>query len=210
MLSGINSKYIIKTIFNHLEEVKILGLVKYNKEFQQKIGLTIENYINFKRIEIVITIDQYFYSKQNQTYSQLNFIRYNEKDQPYFHIYFDDRIEEAKKNYIRLNEKVSKVKISIDPKVKSIMELFYNCLFVEKIKFIKYNRADLTKLTYLFFECEHLIDLDITKLETQNVTNMNGMFRDCRNLVSLDLSNLKTCKVKDMSNLFSSCIRLRY
>ena len=44
MLDNIHSKFIIKTIFSFLDERKILELVKYNKNLQEKIDLSLINY----------------------------------------------------------------------------------------------------------------------------------------------------------------------
>ena len=42
--NNINSKFIIKTIFSFLDERKILELVKYNKNLQEEIDLSLIDY----------------------------------------------------------------------------------------------------------------------------------------------------------------------
>ena len=45
MLKNIKSRYIIKLIFQYVDEKSKLKIVKYNKSFQKNIGISI---INFK------------------------------------------------------------------------------------------------------------------------------------------------------------------
>ena len=207
MLFNIKSKYIIEEIFSFFEEAKKLEIIRYNKKIQEKMGVTFETYKDFGKIEIEITMEKDHDIKGKEKFY---FIHYNEKDELNYHIYFDDNEEEAKRNYIKLGEKVSKVKIIINRKVKTFFESFHNCILVKRIKFIKYNRKDITRLSQLFYECIRLKDLDITKLNMENVTNINGLFQECEQLTRLDLSNMKTVKIKDMSNLFKLCAKLRY
>ena len=43
-LSGISNKYILKSVFYHLNYNRLLKLFKNNKSYQNKIGITLENY----------------------------------------------------------------------------------------------------------------------------------------------------------------------
>ena len=214
MLMNIKSLFILKKILSFNEEIKNLKIIKYNKELQKKLGITIEKYKNSGKIEIVIipNKEEIKYLKIFEKYkdARIKFINYNIKDEPYFHIYFDYNAKEEKRNYINKDDNISKIKIIIDHHVKSIMELFFETSYMKEIKFIKFNRNDFRRFTYMFNLSSDLVDLDISKLITENATNMNGMFRDCTSLIRLDLSNIKTCKVKDMSNLFKGCKRLTY
>ena len=45
----------------------------------------------------------------------LKFINYNSKDKPYFHIYFDDNDKEEKRNFINVDEGISKINGLIYP-----------------------------------------------------------------------------------------------
>ena len=47
MLENVKSSYFAKVIFLFIEEKKKLKLVKYNKSLQQKINISINNYIHF-------------------------------------------------------------------------------------------------------------------------------------------------------------------
>ena len=53
MLKNVKSKYIIQIFFTFLDEKNKLKLVKYNKELQQKINISINNYIHFQGKYIV-------------------------------------------------------------------------------------------------------------------------------------------------------------
>ena len=48
MLDNVKSSYILKIFFSFVEEKKKLKLVKYNKNLQQKIDISIFNFIHFK------------------------------------------------------------------------------------------------------------------------------------------------------------------
>ena len=47
MLNKIRSIYFIRVILSHLEENVKLDLIKYNKDFKNKLKIDIENYITF-------------------------------------------------------------------------------------------------------------------------------------------------------------------
>ena len=63
------------------------------------------------------------------------FIRINEKDKKYFHIYFNDyKKNEIEKISLNIDDNVSKISIIIDYQIKSFSELFYYCECIESIK----------------------------------------------------------------------------
>ena len=53
------------------------------------------------------------------------FINIEEKNNKYFHIYFNDNKEEIKRTELSKGDKVSKINIVIDYKVKSFNKLFF-------------------------------------------------------------------------------------
>ena len=57
MLENIKSSFILKQIFTHLNDLKQLKLVKYNKGFQNKLNLSIYNYELFKGTYIIFLED---------------------------------------------------------------------------------------------------------------------------------------------------------
>ena len=48
MLENVKSSYFAKIVFSYVDEKQKLKLVKYNKSLQQKIDISIINYIHFK------------------------------------------------------------------------------------------------------------------------------------------------------------------
>ena len=85
---------------------------------------------------------QFYINEKNKEYKFINII--NKEYEKYYHIYFNDETEEIKSAYIELKEKANKIKVLIDIEVKSIEALFKDCYYIEGIKFIKFNRTDLT------------------------------------------------------------------
>ena len=92
----INSKYILKIVFDNLENRKLLNIIKYNKYIKKRIGINIihyKKYLEHSSIEIEIKLANNKYGK---------FINF-EKDEKYYHIYFNNK-EEIKRNYINKDE----------------------------------------------------------------------------------------------------------
>ena len=88
--SNIKSKYILKLIFGKLQKNKLLGIIRYNKKLQKLLCIDINNYkIEYCKIEIEIIPFENTYGK---------FINMNNKDESYYHIYFNDNKEEIKRN----------------------------------------------------------------------------------------------------------------
>ena len=101
------------------------------------------------------------------------FINYaNEKDEQYYHIYFNNDAKEINRNYFYENESVKNIKIIIDYHVKSFKELFHNCVCIESIKFKKFNGNNITDMSYMFYNCTSLIKLDLSNFDTSNVIKM--------------------------------------
>ena len=73
----------------------------------------------------------------------------------YYHIYFDDNKEEIKRNYLNENEKIKKIKIIIDYKIKLFEELFEDCKCVEHIYFKKFFRNNINNMGAMFYGCSH-------------------------------------------------------
>ena len=174
ILRNIKSKYILHKIFNYLEAKRKLNLIRHNKNIKEKLNININNYKKcseiYSSIEIEIKLANNKYGK---------FININNENEKYFHIYFNDNKEELKRNYLRSDDKVSKIKIIIDYQIKSFELLFYECKCIESINFKKFYR--------------------------NNITNMGGMFGGCSSLKELNLSNFNTNNVTDMGNMFSEC-----
>lgn len=204
MLARIQSVFFLRYICQHIKERdKILKLFHYNKCLQKKLNISIEDYRD-RYYQIVIEI------KPGETKNNIRenvFIRILRNNYNYYHIYFDDDKNEVKRNYLEYNEKVGKIKVYIDYKVKSIKALFL-CCNVKEIEFIKYKRNDISDMSLMFYGCRSLINLNISKLITENAKDMNLMFGNCKSLKNLDLSNFNTEKVEKMNLLFYRCSSL--
>ena len=48
---------------------------------------------------------------------------------------------------------LQKIKIIIDEQITSFKKLFYECVCIEMINFIKFNRKDINNMKLMFFGC---------------------------------------------------------
>ena len=145
LLINIKSNYILKKIFDNLHQKKLLEIIRYNKYLQNRLGKDINNFKEYLRIEIEII------PKNNRTFKFINI-----SNESYFHIYFNDNKEEIKVNSIKEKDKIDKIKIIIDKEINSLEGLFKKCDEIEEINFIKFNRKDITNMSYMFYECSSL------------------------------------------------------
>ena len=123
-LKKIKSKYILKQIFDNLKQNKSLNIIRYNKKLKQKLNKNLKDYIKeYLKIEIEIIPKENKYGK---------FINYNKNKES--HIYFNDNKEEVKRKSFTKNDKVTKIKIIIEEKIKSLSKLFKGCRDIKKIK----------------------------------------------------------------------------
>ncbi len=188
-----------------------------NKQEEKKFNFELEIEI-FKEgkdeIEIFILCDinkliednklnEKFY-KKNKIIPPKEFDYFNELNTK---LYLNDI--KVKFNYkLKINKfGINKIKIFSNIKLFSLSSMFYNCIYINKINFIK-NNNNINDISFMFYECINLTELDLSKFKTNNVTNMSEMFYDCENLTELDLSSFNTCNVTDMSGMFASCIKV--
>ena len=205
MLEKIRSKYILELIIkNHLDQKIYLQLVQYNKNLQEKLNIKLKDYKYYSERVIIDLYPKKELSK-GQNHSFIN-IGFNERQ--YFHIFFDDNKIEENRCYITENDKINKIRVIIESKIKSFSGLFIYCYCLEKINFIKCDKNDIQNLYNMFYHCESLIDINISKLKTDNVKNMRGMFLGCSSLKELNLSNFNTKNVTTMYDMFSGCSSL--
>ena len=201
----IKSNYLLKLLFDHLSKKKLLEIARYSKHIQKCLNKGLNDYkIFYEKIEIELEVSDN---------SPLNnyFIKFPKKYKNKFYIYFnDDYSKEMKQNFINFNkEKVRKVKIIIDNEIKSFSRFFEECISIEKIKFIKFNRKDITDMSSMFDGCSSLKELNFNNnFYTDNVTNMSRMFFECSSLEKLDLKNFNTHKVVYMEGMFEGCTAL--
>ena len=96
ILENIKSKYILKQIFINLPKRNQLKILKYNKKLQEKLELNLNDYEDYTSIEIEIipVKDKFGY-----------FMKFlNEYEKPFYHIYFNDNIEEIKRYKLTKNK----------------------------------------------------------------------------------------------------------
>ena len=195
---NIKSNYILKKIFNQLEEKTSLEIIKYSKTIQKRLNKDINDYKKYNQIEIeIIPIEK---GDKNRF---INFLETNLKE--YYHIYFNDKKEEISRNYFTKNEKVRKIYVKIDYKIRSLKNLFQYCSCIEKINFIKFIRKDIIDMSHMFENCESLSQLNLMNFKTNKVINMECMFRGCTSLKELNVNNFDTSNVTNMSNMFHRC-----
>ena len=110
---NIKSNFVLKKIFNHLDKNKALKIIRYNTNIKNRLNIDIEDYKSIL-IDIIPIPNKYG-----------PFINIEEKNNKYFHIYFNDNKEEIKRTELSKGDKVSKIYIVIDYKVKSFNKLFF-------------------------------------------------------------------------------------
>ena len=118
------------------------------------------------------------------------FIKINEKGKKYYHIYFNDNKDEIKRNYLNKDDKVNKIKIIAENKIRSFSKLLYDCKCIESIYFKRFYMKHITDMNYMFYECSSLKELNLTNFHSNNVTNMCDMFNGCSLLKELNINNL--------------------
>ena len=215
-LEKIKSKYIIKKIFNNMQEKNILQILKYNKNIQKKNDININSYIKYSQIEVEIIT--------NGSGKLIN-IKNNEKK--FYHIYEDNTNIEMNINYIDKKDINKKIIILIDHNINSLDGLFEECRCIESINFKKFNRNNIysmknmfascslksiilsnfktnkvSNMSHMFYGCDKLNKLKLSSLNTENVISMDSMFENCYNLNELNISNFNTKNVKSMSGMF--------
>ena len=187
ILNKIRSKYILRRIFDNLNEKKILKIILYNKNLLKILDKKIKDYKN-EYLKIEIEIFPLEKIDKNQ-----KFINILEKNESLFHIYFNDNnIEEIRRNEINKDDKIEKIKIIIDSKIKSLRLLFYECKCIKKININKFNRTDIKDMSEMFGECRNLEEINFISFKTDNVEKMNNMFTSCKCLKKLNLSKFNT------------------
>ena len=203
----LESKFFVKEIFGLMKKHKSLNIVKYNKKLQNLLKFNINDYKENSRLYSSIIIEL----KLDDNIKRENdiFINIPDEEKDYYQIYFDNSNTEIKRNYLKVNEKVNKIKIKINYQVKSFQELFKSCICISEIIFIQFIRNNITNMKKMFDGCSSLKKLDLSNFNTDNIENMNCMFYNCKSLSELNLSNFNTNKVIDTSVMFAGCSSLK-
>ncbi len=199
MLGKLKSIFVLKKIFKNIANRIFYDLIRYNNKYKKKFDLCLNDYKTFKEIVVEII-------PTNIIFNKTNFININKE---YIKsIYFND--EEVKRNYLTTKDLISKIKIILEPKNKSLKQLFHCCDCIKEINFVKFDRSDITDMSEMFNNCKNLININFTKFNTSNVKNMKSMFSWCSSLKKLELSNFNTSNVLDMCFMFLRCFDLKY
>ena len=82
---NIKSNFVLKKIFNHLDKNKALKIIRYNTNIKNRLYIDIEDYKSIL-MDIIPIPNKYG-----------PFINIEEKNNKYFHIYFNDNKEEIKR-----------------------------------------------------------------------------------------------------------------
>ena len=197
----IKSKYILIKIFDHLRQNILLETIRYNKKLQKISNKKLKDYKNeSSNIIIEITPAKNMYGI---------FINLMPRYKLNYHIYFDNNKNEIKRNIIYSNENVSKIKVIIDDKVKTLSKLFSKCKCIKSINFIKFKNNNINNMKEMFDGCSSLEELNISNFITDKVTNMKLMFKECSLLKKLDLSSFNTANVLNMGSMFHRCSSLK-
>ena len=165
IFTDLKSKHVLKVIFRYLNKKISLDIIKYNKNIKNGLNINIDDYKKFSGLYSLIEIE---IKPFNNKYGK--FINIDEKNEIYYHIYFNDDKKEIKRNYFNKNEQIKIIKIIIDYQVKSFKKLFEYCECIENIYFKKFYRNNITNMEYMFYGCSSLKELNVTNLNTNNIT----------------------------------------
>ena len=203
-LANLKSDYFLIKIFEYMKKSKSLEIIKYNKELQKRLNLSINNYNEYSEFYSSIELELKLVDEPDNI-----FLNVHEKDLVNYQIYFDNSKEEINRYFLYDNEKVKKINIRINHKVVSFHRLFYNCKCISSITFKRFNRTNITNMCEMFRYCFSLEELNLNNFNTNNVNDMSYMFYGCFALKEINLTTFNTANVKNMSYMFYNCESLK-
>ena len=198
----IRSRYILKGIFGNIRLNKYMQLIKYSKALQKKMNISTIDYKEYNQIEIELKPDKKYYISGK-------FINTNLDNESHIHMFNNNCKKEIDSSFFEIGKKIIKLRIILDLEIKSFKGLFKNCNCIKEIKFIKFNRKDITDMSEMFCGCNKLIKLDLSNFNTDKVTNMSKMFNNCSLLEELNLNNFNISNVINMESMFCQCSKLK-
>ena len=92
---NLKSNFILKKIIDIIKKNKSLEIIKYNKKIQKRLNININNYKEYSQLYSSIEIEL---KPTDNIYGK--FINIPDEEKEYYHIYFDNSIEEIKRNYL--------------------------------------------------------------------------------------------------------------
>ena len=87
LLKKIKNKYILKNLFEYVSYEKLINVIKFNKDIQNRLDITKDTYKKYSKIELEIILKEEEYG---------TFINIHDYYKHYFHIYFNANKEEIK------------------------------------------------------------------------------------------------------------------
>ena len=200
IFNNIKSKFIIKIIFKNIKKEKYYNIIRYNQKIQNRLNIGL---IDYKKLSQKNNCIEIYFSKETVINKDtFNFI-WNSNC---YHFYNDDEeLDFNSKNNIT----VSRINLSIDFEVKSLIGLFKDQIFISKINLSKFKIKDIVDTSDMFANCSSLKELNLSNFNTDKVVFMNRMFKNCSSLTTLDLSNFNTKNVTVMYRMFEGCKSLK-
>ena len=199
LFKNIKSNFIFKKLIDYVYKKVSFGIIKYNKNLQKRLNLSLNDFEECSKIYSTIEIEIKPVKEKFGTF--INILK--EEDKFYYHIFFNNDEKEERRRYIKEGENVDKIKIKIGFQIESFEKLFYNCVCIESINFKRFIRINITNMSNMFCGCLSLKDLNLSNFNTSSVINMDSMFSRCNSLKKLDLSSFNTANVTDMVFMFS-------
>ena len=205
IIKNINCKYILELIFKNLSFKKSLLIMKRNKDIQNKLNITIKDYIEYSDIVVELI------PAKNKFGKFIN-IPIGE-DESNFHIYFNESKTEIKRTNFFSIDNTTKIKIIIKKNVKSFYGLFEGIDCIMSISFKKFYRTNIINMSRMFFMCSALknVKIDISKFNFDELKDMSMMFCGCSSLkyIYINKDNFYS-KIKEVNkvDMLQGCNKL--
>ena len=204
IIYNIKCDFFIPKIFEIIPKNITFRIINYNKKLQKILNINIKDFIEIyeiygpTRIEIIPIKNNYG-----------KFINVKEVEKKYFHIYFNDNKEETKnKYYINEEDKITKIKIKIEHKVKTLSKLFNGCKCIESIDFKKYCRKK-GNFKEIFSFSSSLKELSLSDFYNNEFTDMFETFKECSSLQKINFNNFYNNKANNIFSTFQGCPLLK-
>ena len=182
-LKKVRSQYILKQILINLRKNLLIQIFRYNKNMQKKLNFTFNDYKNYKKIYSKIELEIIPAEKKIGKFINI----FNKSEEIYFQIYFNNDKKCTKCNELYKINNINKIRINIEYPIKSFKELFKNCECIESITFRKFDRNNITDMSYMFDGCKSLKELNLDSFKIYKVTKTKGIFDGCSSLEKLNL-----------------------
>ena len=162
-LSHIKSIYILNRIFNNLSQLLKFKIINTNKHLQNKLNINFKDYQEYSQKLSLIELEILPIDDIRDKAQIINV------DMKYCHIYLNNNTEETNSNYLTKENWVKKIKIIIEPQIKSFDCLFKDCGYIETIIFKKFHRNNIDNMSAMFIGCYNLKNLIIQDFNLSNV-----------------------------------------